>query len=235
MIDPDRQKEQFAKRLQRISAGGENTMGQIYVGPVDEEKVRKKKSKRAAAGLPSMRETVGYPASIVLAFFLGMLAVLITRYVRYAMAGSTLTGEDADITMAIDAGLALAIGFVLKQMFRLSGKISGNRQDPRYLRDDLRDAQSGSYLAGRVRDRVFAGMGVGGHRDDTTAVDPVSRRIVRRGRERGSGSGHADGISGRITGVTPANKNSPDRVASPAASAEAAGFPLSGIQLDEGR
>ena len=123
MIDPDRQKEQFAKRLQRISAGGENTMGQIYVGPVDEEKVRKKKSKRAAAGLPSMRETVGYPASIVLAFFLGMLAVLITRYVRYAMAGSALTGEDADITMAIDAGLALAIGFVLKQMCRLSGKI----------------------------------------------------------------------------------------------------------------
>ena len=98
-------------------------MGQIYVGPVDEEKVRKKKSKRAAAGLPSMRETVGYPASIVLAFFLGMLAVLITRYVRYAMAGSALTGEDADITMAIDAGLALAIGFVLKQMFRLSGKV----------------------------------------------------------------------------------------------------------------
>ena len=122
MINPERQKNEFNERLRRISAGGENTMSQIYVGPVDEVAVRKK-SKRAAAGLPSLRSTVGYPASIVLAFFLGMLAVLITRYVRFSMTGSDLTGEDADITMAIDAGLALAIGFVLKQMFRLSGKV----------------------------------------------------------------------------------------------------------------
>ena len=96
-------------------------MGQIYVGPVDEEKVRKKKSKRAAAGLPSLGETVGYPASIVGAFVLGLLAVAISRYVRFTFSGSTLTGEDADTMMLIDAGLAMAIGFVLKQLFRLKG------------------------------------------------------------------------------------------------------------------
>lgn len=122
MIEPERQKKEFSERLRRISAGGENTMGQIYVGPVDEEAVRKK-GRRAAAGLPSIRGTVGIPASIVFAFLLGMLAVLITRYARYSMTGSTLTGEDADITMAIDAGLALAIGFVLKLLFRLTGKV----------------------------------------------------------------------------------------------------------------
>lgn len=123
MIDPERQKKEFNERLRRISAGGENTMGQIYVGPVDEIAARKKKSGRVAAGLPSLRQTVGYPASIVAAFLLGMLAVLITRYLRFSIAGSSITGEDADITMAIDAGLALAIGFVLKQIFRLSGKV----------------------------------------------------------------------------------------------------------------
>ncbi len=122
MINPDRQKKQFEERLRRISAGGANTMTQVYVGPVEETATGTPK-KRVVSPLPTMRETIGYPASIVGAFLLGMLAVLITRWVRFTMAGGTLTGEDADIMMAIDGGLALAIGFVLKQMFRLSGKV----------------------------------------------------------------------------------------------------------------
>ena len=121
MINPDRQKEQFSDRLQRIAAGGENTMGQIYVGSA-EDSVRDKRGKGGVSALPTLRETIGYPMSIVGAFLIGMLAVFITRYVRYTVAGGTLTGEDADIMMAIDGGLALAIGFVLKQIFRFSGK-----------------------------------------------------------------------------------------------------------------
>ncbi len=97
-------------------------MGQIYVGPA-EDSDRDPKRKKGISALPTLRETIGYPMSIVGAFVIGMLAVLITRWVRYTLAGGTLSGEDADITMAIDAGLALAIGFVLKQMFRFSGKI----------------------------------------------------------------------------------------------------------------
>jgi len=122
MINPDRQKQQFDERLKRISAGGENTMGQVYIGPA-EDAARDKKGGRVVSALPSLRETIGYPMSIVGAFLIGMLAVLITRWVRYTLAGGTLTGEDADIMMAIDGGLALAIGFVLKQMFRFSGKV----------------------------------------------------------------------------------------------------------------
>lgn len=124
MINPDRQKRQFADRLTRIAAGGENTMSQIYVGPA-EEPVTDRKGKRKhrpARAVPSLKENIGYPISIIWAFAIGLLAVLITRYVRNALAGGTLTGEDADIMMAIDGGLALAVGFVLTQMFRVKGK-----------------------------------------------------------------------------------------------------------------
>ncbi len=121
MIDPDRQKRQFENRLKRISSGGANTMSQVYVGPAEETQSGAPR-KRAVSALPSLREIIGFPVSIVGAFLIGMLAVMITRWARYTIAGGTLTGEDADITMAIDAGVALAIGFVLKLMFRFSGK-----------------------------------------------------------------------------------------------------------------
>jgi hypothetical protein len=122
MIDPDRQKSQFEARLKRISAGGANTMGQVYVGPAEDSE-RFGKKRRAVSVLPSPRETIGYPLSIVGAILIGMLAVLISRWARYTISGGSLTGEDPDIMMAIDAGLALAIGFVLKQIFRLTGKV----------------------------------------------------------------------------------------------------------------
>lgn len=124
MINPDRQKRQFEDRLRRISAGGENTMAQIYVGPA-EEPVTDRKGKRkhrAPRAVPSLKDSMAYPMSIIWAFVIGLLAVIIARCVRYWLAAGTLTGEDADIMMAIDGGLSLAVGFVLTQMFRVKGK-----------------------------------------------------------------------------------------------------------------
>lgn len=97
-------------------------MRQVYVGPAEEPTTGKKR-KRAASPLPSLRDTIGYPASIVGAVLIGMLAVLVTRWARHMLLGGSLIGEDADIMMAIDGGVALAFGLVMKWLFRLSGKL----------------------------------------------------------------------------------------------------------------
>lgn len=71
--------------------------------------------------IPDWKENFKYPAAIVGAAFVGMLAVLISRYVRFQLLGGSLAGEDADITMMIDGGIAAACSFALFGMMRFSG------------------------------------------------------------------------------------------------------------------
>ncbi len=71
--------------------------------------------------IPDWKENFKYPAAIVGAALVGMLAVLISRYVRFQLLGGSLAGEDADITMMIDGCIAAACSFALFGMMRFSG------------------------------------------------------------------------------------------------------------------
>ena len=71
--------------------------------------------------LPDWKQNIKYPAAIVGAALLGILAVFIARYVRFHMTGGTLAGDDPDITMMIDGGIAAACSFALFSMLRFSG------------------------------------------------------------------------------------------------------------------
>lgn len=75
------------------------------------------------SALPSFRENARYPARIVGAFLLGLVAVLISRYVRYHMNGGALGGEGADVSMILDGTMAAATGFALRQAFKFEAKV----------------------------------------------------------------------------------------------------------------
>ena len=114
----DAQKMQFQQRLQRIAKGGPNTVGQVYVGPADTDRGTKK-SKTAG---PEVVGNILYPMSIIGAFLIGAFAVLLTRFIRFHMAGGDLTGENADIFMIIDTVIAVGIVISLRSVFRFGGK-----------------------------------------------------------------------------------------------------------------
>ena len=113
-------KNRFDERLRRISAGGPNTSGQVYAGVAE----------AAAAGTPMlsvrmprlrlgwMKFVILYPISLAGAFIIGLLAVVMARFVRVQSFGGALAGENADLLMAMDFGLALGAAFVLRWMFK---------------------------------------------------------------------------------------------------------------------
>ena len=71
--------------------------------------------------VPDWKENIRYPAALVGAALLGMLAVFIARYVRFHVMGGTLAGDDPDITMMIDGGIGAACSFLIFSMLRFSG------------------------------------------------------------------------------------------------------------------
>lgn len=70
-------------------------------------------SKPQVAVIPDWKDNVRYPAKLVGAALLGMLAVFIARYVRFHLMGGTMAGDDADFTMMIDAALAAGVSFAI--------------------------------------------------------------------------------------------------------------------------
>ena len=71
---------------------------------------------------PDWVSNLGYPASIIGACLLGLLTVVMSRYVMFHLNGAPDPNADADMTMLIDGGLALAIAFVLRSAFHLTTK-----------------------------------------------------------------------------------------------------------------
>ncbi|MDD9923154.1 MAG: hypothetical protein OXQ92_12895 [Boseongicola sp.] len=72
--------------------------------------------------VPDWKQNAKYPAALVAAAALGMLAVFAARYVRFHLFGGTMAGDDPDFTMIIDAGIAMACAFALFAMLRFSDK-----------------------------------------------------------------------------------------------------------------
>ncbi|NNE80119.1 MAG: hypothetical protein HKN18_07580 [Silicimonas sp.] len=71
--------------------------------------------------IPDWKENFKYPATIVAAALVGMLAVFVARYARFHLMGGSLAGEDADITMMIDGAIGIACSFVLFSALRFRG------------------------------------------------------------------------------------------------------------------
>ncbi|WP_299139895.1 hypothetical protein [uncultured Tateyamaria sp.] len=78
---------------------------------------------RAARGrTPDWVRNMVYPGSLVGACFVGILTVILSRYVMFHMNGAPDPDGDADLTMLMDGGLALAIAFVLRNALNMSSK-----------------------------------------------------------------------------------------------------------------
>ena len=78
-------------------------------------------AKTEVAVVPNWKENIRYPAALVGAFLVGMLAVFLARYARFHLMGGTLAGEDADITMVIDGAIGGACSFLLFGILRFRG------------------------------------------------------------------------------------------------------------------
>jgi hypothetical protein len=117
----DARKTQFQDRLNRIAAGGPNTMGQVYIGPPDTNGSSKGKKGGSSSGRDTL-DNILYPMSIIGAFMVGVFAVFATRFIRFTMMGGELTGENADLWMVVDGVLAIGIVISLRSVFRFGGK-----------------------------------------------------------------------------------------------------------------
>ncbi|MEE9427765.1 MAG: hypothetical protein V3V25_06405 [Paracoccaceae bacterium] len=121
------QKQQFQDRLQRVAAGGANTLGHVYCGiTVPESKPERKKSwlsrdkpeKQARSG-------ASLPVSLITGLIIGASAVLLSRFLRFKLTGGSIAGNDADITMVTDIVVAITIAILLRIIFRFKSKIHG--------------------------------------------------------------------------------------------------------------
>lgn len=112
---------QFQERLKRISAGGPNTTGQVYVGPPEAMTDRKGRKIRSSTG-PDALDKVLYPLSMIGAFMVGVFAVFLIRLARFYLLDGGLTGENADLWMIFDSVFAIGIVIILRSVFRAKGK-----------------------------------------------------------------------------------------------------------------
>ncbi len=102
--------------------GTPNNAFQDRLNRVAEARAPIEAAKPEVSVIPDWKENFRYPGAIVGSALVGMLAVFVARYVRFQLLGGSLAGDDADITMIIDAGIGGACGFLLFAMLRFEGK-----------------------------------------------------------------------------------------------------------------
>lgn len=99
----------FQARLERMGAAQ-------HVRPPEPERTPGTKVKRKEAR-PEWVENVAYTGSFVGAFFLGLLSILIARYVQFHMMGVPDPNGDADMQMMVDAGVAFMVVWFFRMLF----------------------------------------------------------------------------------------------------------------------
>ena len=105
--------ESFQERLERLAA---------EKGAAEPQE-KSRRVTRAEAGLPSMSENIRYPLLFVWAAIVGMIAVFLSRYIRFHLTGGSLSGgENADMVMMIDGAIAAGTGFALKNLLSIEDK-----------------------------------------------------------------------------------------------------------------
>ncbi|MBM7067529.1 hypothetical protein [Actibacterium sp. 188UL27-1] len=107
----------FAERIKRIEGGTQWEPDGVLLP--DRSVDRKKRSKKG-----EVASNAAYPLSIVLAFVLGMLTVLIARYVRFQMFG--MPGGGGDVLadhLFMDAAMSSCIGFLIRMVTNMKSPI----------------------------------------------------------------------------------------------------------------
>ncbi|WP_299047931.1 hypothetical protein [uncultured Tateyamaria sp.] len=88
-----------------------------------ERDARQRAAAQVARGhTPDWVRNMVYPGSIVGALVVGILTVVLSRYALFHVNGAPDPNADADMTMLMDGGLALAIAFVLRSALNLKAK-----------------------------------------------------------------------------------------------------------------
>lgn len=73
------------------------------------------------AVLPDIKERFSGKFGVVAAILVGLLAVLVVRIARFHFTGEAMIGGNADMTLAIETGAALAVSFVLFALLPYKG------------------------------------------------------------------------------------------------------------------
>lgn len=102
-------------------SGSPNRSFQSRLNRVAEKHAPLEAEKTEVQVIPDWKENFKYPAALVGAALVGMLAVFAARYARFHLMGGSLMGDDADITMAIDGAIGAACSFLLFTVLRFEG------------------------------------------------------------------------------------------------------------------
>jgi hypothetical protein len=111
--------EDFLSRLDRIRASAGQTV--VMVGQDEQHVLTRRVIVRQSRG----REVAGnlaYPASLLGAILLGMVAVAVSQYVRFQLTAGSPQLPDDGTGMLMVGGIGIAASFVLSQAFRLTSK-----------------------------------------------------------------------------------------------------------------
>lgn len=104
----------FQARLNRISNGEALVAeGLVYTPRTEEPDIK------LTGGL---MENAVYPLSLIGAFFLGLLAVFFSRFARVHLLGGADPESDMMLALVADGAMAMALGFMFKQGFKVEGK-----------------------------------------------------------------------------------------------------------------
>ncbi|MFT4782307.1 MAG: hypothetical protein ACI9IV_000033 [Paracoccaceae bacterium] len=105
--------QRFAARLKRIEAG--QVIAPAGLMPPVLHSARARNLRRG-----EVLRNATYPLSILLAFCLGMLTVVIARYVRFQLFGVETQGAEPVVDhLLMDAAMSIALSFVIGQISNL--------------------------------------------------------------------------------------------------------------------
>ena len=107
MINADVQRDTFQGRLKRIKKGGPNTLGHVYVGPVEED------------GSGNSKPHFGIFATL-LAFTFGAAAYFVGHLAQYHLAGDLERLGEQALMVAESAGDLIVAGLILFILVRLT-------------------------------------------------------------------------------------------------------------------
>jgi hypothetical protein len=72
--------------------------------------------------LPDWKANIKRPVTLVAAVFVGIFGVFLARLIRFHLTGGTLAGDNPDITLIIDAGIAVVVSFVVFRLLKIKGR-----------------------------------------------------------------------------------------------------------------
>lgn len=107
MINANIQKDQFQGRLQRIKKGGPNTLGHVYVGPVEE------------GGTTTQRRHFGILATVA-AFVFGVSAYFVGHLAQFHLAGDLERLGAEALMVAETSGDLIVAGLLLFILIRVT-------------------------------------------------------------------------------------------------------------------